>query len=63
MGAPALAKIEIYTSHTCGYCHAAKRLLDKKGAAYEEINVAFAPSPTLSRTKKRGATVNSRATS
>ncbi|MEY3583912.1 MAG: Nuclease precursor [Verrucomicrobiota bacterium] len=27
------------------------------------INVAFAPSPTLSRTKKRGATVNSRATS
>ncbi|MGA1180590.1 MAG: glutaredoxin 3 [Marivivens sp.] len=43
MGAIAVPKIEIYTSHTCGYCHAAKRLLDKKGASYEEINVAFAP--------------------
>ena len=43
MGATSVPKIEIYTSHTCGYCHAAKRLLDKKGASYEEINVAFAP--------------------
>ncbi|HSG36421.1 MAG TPA: glutaredoxin 3 [Paracoccaceae bacterium] len=38
-----MAKIEIYTSNFCGYCHAAKRLLDKKGVAYEEINVGFAP--------------------
>jgi glutaredoxin 3 len=31
------AKVTIYTTQYCGYCFAAKRLLDKKGAAYEEI--------------------------
>lgn len=32
--------IEIYTTPLCGYCHAAKRLLDQKGAAYAEHDVA-----------------------
>ena len=36
--------IEIYTSPLCGYCHAAKRLLDGKGAAYAEHDVAGDPS-------------------
>lgn len=31
--------IEIYTTPICGFCHAAKRLLTKKGVAFEEINV------------------------
>ena len=31
--------IQIYTKQTCGYCHAAKSLLQKKNAAYEEISV------------------------
>ena len=31
--------VEIYTSPLCGFCHAAKRLLDSKGVAYEEIDV------------------------
>lgn len=35
--------IEIYTSPTCGYCHAAKRLLTQKGAAFSEINVLAHP--------------------
>jgi glutaredoxin 3 len=35
--------IEIYTSPTCGYCHAAKRLLQAKGAAFVEIDVARNP--------------------
>lgn len=34
-----MAKIEIYSSPICGYCMMAKRLLDRKGAAYTEINV------------------------
>lgn len=38
-----MAKIEIYTSPLCGYCHAAKRLLDSKGADFEETNVAINP--------------------
>ncbi len=31
--------IIIYTKSTCGYCHAAKTLLNKKNAAFEEISV------------------------
>ena len=34
-----MAKVEIYTSPLCGYCHAAKRLLTSKGVAFEETNV------------------------
>ncbi len=35
--------VEIYTTPLCGFCHAAKRLLDKKGVAYTEIDVAADP--------------------
>ncbi|MBS9478229.1 glutaredoxin 3 [Ancylobacter radicis] len=38
-----MSQIEIYTTHTCPYCHAAKELLERKGAAYAEINVAGDP--------------------
>ena len=31
--------IEIYTTPICPYCIRAKRLLDAKGAAYDEIDV------------------------
>jgi glutaredoxin 3 len=34
-----MARIEIYTTATCPYCLAAKRLLTQKGAAFEEIHV------------------------
>lgn len=34
-----MAKIEIYTTPTCPYCHAAKSLLAEKGADYQEITV------------------------
>lgn len=33
------AKITIYESGLCGFCHAAKRLLDNKGWAYESLVV------------------------
>lgn len=33
--------IEIYTSRTCGYCYAAKSLLNEHGLAYTEIDVTF----------------------
>ena len=38
-----MAKIEIYSSPFCGFCHAAKRLLNKKGVEYTEIDVISAP--------------------
>ena len=34
-----MAKIEIYTSPFCGYCHRAKALLTRKGAAFTEYDV------------------------
>lgn len=34
-----MAKIEIYTTPTCPYCHAAKSMLNEKGADYTEITV------------------------
>ena len=38
-----MQRIEIYTSSTCGYCFAAKRLLNQKGVSYEEINIQMDP--------------------
>jgi glutaredoxin 3 len=38
-----MKQIEIYTSPLCGYCHAAKRLLTKKGATFTEIDVSRDP--------------------
>lgn len=34
-----MAKLEIYTKATCGYCARAKRLLEIKKVAFEEIPV------------------------
>ena len=36
--------IEIYTTQSCPYCQAAKRLLTKKGATFREIDVGADPS-------------------
>ena len=34
-----MAHIRIYTTPICPYCARAKALLEKKGAAYEEVDV------------------------
>jgi glutaredoxin 3 len=31
--------IEIYTSRTCGFCHAAKHLLQSRGLKYTEVDI------------------------
>lgn len=38
-----MAKVEIYTSPFCGYCHRAKALLHKKGVAFTEFDVMSEP--------------------
>ena len=38
-----MKQIEIYTSPLCGFCHAAKRLLDGKGVTYTEYNILTDP--------------------
>lgn len=35
--------VEIYSSPLCGFCHAAKRLLDSKGVTYSEVDVLREP--------------------
>ena len=35
--------VTIYTRAMCGYCSAAKRLLDKKGVQYTEHDASFSP--------------------
>jgi glutaredoxin 3 len=36
-----MAKVEIYTGMFCGFCSAAKRLLNEKGVDFEETDVSF----------------------
>ncbi len=38
-----MPKVELYTSPLCGFCHAAKRLLDQKGVAFTEVDIAAQP--------------------
>ena len=35
--------VEIYTSPLCGFCHAAKRLLNQKGIEFSEVDVLANP--------------------
>jgi glutaredoxin 3 len=53
-----MAKVEIYTTPWCGYCARAKGLLEKKGVAYEEMDVMEdGPKRTEMRTRTKRSTV------
>lgn len=47
-----MAKVEIYSSAICPYCVMAKKLLDKKGVAYDEIRVDLDPNKRQEMMKK-----------
>jgi len=49
-----VATIEIYTSPFCPYCHAAKRLLERKGVAYTEIDVTMVPGARQQMAERAG---------
>ena len=38
-----MADVTIYTRMMCGYCAAAKRLLERKGVSYTEHDASFSP--------------------
>lgn len=38
-----MAEVTIYTKPLCPYCHGARDLLDAKGIAYTEIDIAREP--------------------
>lgn len=44
--------VEIYTTPSCPYCQAAKRLLVKKGASYSEIDVSRDAAQRVTMTKR-----------
>jgi glutaredoxin 3 len=39
-----MQSVEIYTSPLCGFCHAAKRLLNQKGVSFSEVDVLANPA-------------------
>lgn len=51
--------VEIYTSPLCGFCHAAKRLLNEKGVEYSEVDVLKNPDrkPEMIQRANGGRTV------
>jgi len=47
-----MQRVEIYTTPTCPYCAAAKRLLAKKGVSYEETDVSRDPALRAAMTQR-----------
>jgi glutaredoxin 3 len=38
-----MSRVTVYTTEPCGYCRTAKKLLEKRGVAFTEINLARSP--------------------
>ena len=49
-----MKSVEIYTTPFCPYCHAAKRLLQKKGVAFVETDVSRDPQIRVAMTQRAG---------
>jgi glutaredoxin 3 len=47
-----MTTVEIYTTPTCGFCHAAKRLLTSKGVSFSEVNVMAEPQRRVEMTQR-----------
>ena len=54
-----MKNVEIYTSPLCGFCHAAKRLLQQKGISFSEVDVWANPErkPEMVERANGGRTV------
>ena len=49
-----MAAVVIYTREFCGYCSAAKALLDRKGIPYEEIDAPNGSAARAAATSRSG---------
>jgi len=49
-----MQKITIYTTMLCPYCVMAKRLLNQKGAEFEEINVGMSAAKRAEMQERAG---------
>jgi len=49
-----MPKVEIYTQQWCPYCSRAKRLLDEKGVAYQEIDAPYGTPERAEAVRRSG---------
>jgi glutaredoxin 3 len=49
-----MAKVEIYGSMFCGYCHRAKQLLTQRGIVFTEIDVGTDPTRRAEMVERAG---------
>lgn len=49
-----MAKVEIYTTMLCPFCYRAKKLLDKKGVDYVEVDVSTNPAGRAAMRERAG---------
>ncbi len=49
-----MARIEIYSSMLCGYSYQAKKLLESKGVAFDEIDVMLRPRRRAEMVERSG---------
>jgi glutaredoxin 3 len=49
-----MAHVTIYTRQFCGYCVAAKRLLESKNVPFEEIDATFSPERRKEMAERSG---------
>ena len=47
-------RVEIYSSMLCPFCYRAKKLLESKGAEYQEIDVMLSPGKRKEMTERSG---------
>jgi glutaredoxin 3 len=51
-----MAVVEIYTTPLCGYCMRAKRLLERKGVSFNEIDLWVEPARRAEMIQRAGRT-------
>jgi glutaredoxin 3 len=49
-----MRSVTLYTTEMCPYCRSAKALLEKRGVAYEEINLSRDPDSRIELQKLTG---------
>ena len=49
-----MISVTLYTTDYCGFCSSAKKLLERRGIAYEEINLARDPDSRTELQERTG---------
>ena len=49
-----MARVEVYSTFLCPFCYRAKKLLQSKGIAFEEIDVMLQPARRAEMTARSG---------